>query len=184
MKRYICAALAAALLAPGLLAVGARAQDDDAGTEMAEPHDAAKGNHPMMAERMKKRLELTDDQAAKFKDAMKARHDAMQPLWKQAKDDMKKLGEQLKAKAPDTEIQASLDSLKADHKAVAAEEDKFQDSLSFLTPTQRAKLLIGATRMRRGGMRGHRAHGPKSGMNDADDKSGGATSGDEKSGGE
>ena len=84
-----------------------------------------------MAEHMKKRLELTDDQAAKFKDAMK------------------KLGEQLKAKAPDSDIQASLDSLKTAHKAVAAEEEKFHDGLSFLTPTQRAKLLMGAMRMHR-----------------------------------
>ena len=149
MKRYICAALAAALLAPGMWAVGARAQDDGGEPEMAEHHEGGKADHAKMAEHMKKRLELTDDQAAKFKDAMTAHHDAMKPLRQQTKDAMKKIGEQLKAKAPDSDIQASLDSLKTAHKAVAAEDEKFYNGLSFLTPTQRAKLLMGAMHMHR-----------------------------------
>ena len=177
MKRTVCAALAAALLAPGMWAATARAQDDDAGPEMAEHHDGGSADHPMMGDRMKKRLELTDDQAAKFKDAMKAHHDAMQPLWESAKASMKKLGEQLKAKAPDSEIQASLDALKANHQAIAAEETKFQDGLSFLTPTQRAKMLMGAMRMRREGMRGPGKRGPK-----GDNKKGGDKDGDDDKG--
>jgi len=167
MKRYICAVLAAALLAPAMLAVGVRAQDEEGGPEMAEPHDGAKPDHAKMVERMKKHLELTDDQAAKLKAAMEEHHKAMQPLWQQAKDSMKKLGEQLKAKAPDSDVQASLDSLKSAHKAVAAEEEKFHDSLSFLTPTQRAKMLMGAMHMRREHMM-HGKKGPKGGDKDKD----------------
>lgn len=176
MKRYICAALAAALLAPGLWAVSARADDGDSGQEMAEHHQGGDADHAKMAEGMKKRLGLSDDQAAKLKDAMKAHHDAMKPLWDKTKDDMKKLHEQLKAKAPDSEVQTSLDTLKADHKSAAAEEEKFHDSLSFLTATQRAKMLFGAMRMRHERMMGGRGRrGPKGDdeeKKDDDDKGG------------
>src|ERR1035437_6486026 len=100
MKRYICAALAAALLMPGMWAVSARAQDDDAPPpEQSEHHEGGKPDGAKMAEHMKKKLGLTDEQAAKFKDAMKAHGEAMKPLWQQAKDAMKKLAEQLKSKA-------------------------------------------------------------------------------------
>ena len=175
MKRYLCAVLAAALLAPALLAVNARAHDEDAGPE-AEEHEGAP-DHAKMAEHMKKRLQLTDEQAAKFKDAMKSHHDAMKPLWEKLKGDMKKLHDQVEAKAADAEVQASLDSLKADHKAAADEEGKFQDGLSFLTPTQRAKLLLGAMhvrRERRQGMRGPKGRGKDKGKDDerGDDKDG------------
>ena len=177
MKRYLCAALAAALLAPALLAVGVRAQDEDAGPEVAEPHEGGQADHAKMAEKMKERLGLSDDQAAKLKDAFKAHHDAMKPLWEQSKDAMKKLHDQLKAKASDSDVQTSLDALKAAHKAVAAEEEKFHDSLSFLTATQRAKLMFGAMHMRHERMM-HR-HGPKGGDKDEDhDDKGGDKDGD------
>ena len=176
MKRYICAALAAALLLPGMWAVSARAQDDDAPPppEQAEQHEGGKPDGAKMAEHMKKALGLTDDQAAKFKDAMKAHGEAMKPLWQQAKDAMKTLGGQLKSKAPDADIQKSLDGLQAAHKAIAAEEEKFRDGLaSFLTPTQRAKMAVGmAKRMQQNrgehGPRGKR--GPKGGDKDGDEK--------------
>jgi Spy/CpxP family protein refolding chaperone len=173
MKRYICAALAAALLLPGMWAVSARAQDDDAPPpEQSEHHDGGKPDGAKMAEHMKKHLGLTDEQAAKFKDAMKAHGEAMKPLWQSAKDAMKKLAEQLKSKAPDADIQTSLDGLKAAHKAIAAEEEKFRDGLaSFLTPTQRAKMAVGmAKRMQERGPRGK--HGPKGGDKDDDEKGG------------
>lgn len=157
MKRYICAALAAALLMPGMWAVSARAQDDDAAPEMGEHQGGGK-----MLERMKDKLGLTDEQAGKLQASMKAHHEAMRPLWLQAKDTMKKLGEQLKSKAPDAEIQASLDALKSAHKEIAAEDEKFRDGLaSFLTPTQRAKMTLGmAMRMRRE-LGEHEEHGPR-----------------------
>jgi Spy/CpxP family protein refolding chaperone len=155
MKRYLCAVLAAALLAPGLMTVAARAQDDEGGPEAAEPHEGRGGvDHAKMQEHLKKHLELTDDQAAKLKDAMKAHHDAMKPLWDKVRADTRKLGEQVKAKASDSDVQASLDALKADHKAVAEADQKFHESLSFLTPTQQAKMLLGMMRMRREHMKG------------------------------
>jgi Spy/CpxP family protein refolding chaperone len=166
MKRYLCAALAAALLTPGLWAVGARAQEDDAmPAEHAEHQDGGK-----MSDKMKERLGLTDDQAAKLKDAMKAHGDAMKPIGQQMKDGIKKLADQIKNKASDADIQASLDALKASRKAMADEQEKFHDALaSFLTPTQRAKMLVGAA------MKMHRErgeHGPKGPHRGADDKGG------------
>ena len=167
MKRYICAALAAALLAPGMWAIGVRAQDDappPPPPEQSEHQDGAK-----MMGRMKERLALTDDQAGKLKDAMKAHGDAMKPLGQQMKDGVKKLAEQIKSKAPDADIQAGLDALKAARKALADEQEKFQEGLAaFLTPTQRAKMAVGAAmRMRRE----HEGRGQKGPRHD-DDKDG------------
>ncbi|MFI5350583.1 MAG: Spy/CpxP family protein refolding chaperone [Elusimicrobiota bacterium] len=167
MKPLMSAALAAALLTPGLWAVAARAQDDapPPPPEQSEHQDAGK-----MADRMKEKLGLTDEQAGKLKDAMKTHGDAMKPIGQQMKDGFKKLGEQIKSKASDADIQASLDSLKTARKAMAEEQEKFHDALAaFLTPTQRAKMLIGAEmRMRRE----HGKGGPKGPRRGGDDKDG------------
>lgn len=165
MKRYICAALAAALLAPGMWAVGVRAQDG-APPDQSEHQDGAKDG-AKAADRMKERLGLTDEQAGKLKDAMKAHRDAMKPLDQQMKDAVKKLADQIKNKASDDEISASLDALKSTRKAMADENEKLQDALAgFLTPTQRGKMAVGmAMRMRR--ERGE--HGPRGGGKKDDD---------------
>jgi Spy/CpxP family protein refolding chaperone len=180
MKRLICAALAATLLVPGMLAVSARAQDD--GPD-AQEQDGPK--HHDMADKIKEHLGLSDDQAAKFKDAMKAHMDAMKPLGEKLKAGMKSLHEQVKAKAADADIKATLDSLKANRQAMAAEQEKFHESLAaFLTPTQQAKMVLGmAQRMRqggpggRGGWRGRGGRGgdkpsPKDQEDDHDDDKG------------
>ena len=164
MKRYICAALAAALLAPGMWAVGVRAQED-APPDQAEHQDGAKA-----AERMKEKLGLTDEQSGKLKDAMKAHRDAMKPLGQQMKDAVKKLADQIKSKASDAEITTSLEALKATRKAMADENEKLQDALAgFLTPTQRGKMAVGmAMRMHREREeRGYR--GPRDGDKDKKD---------------
>jgi Spy/CpxP family protein refolding chaperone len=175
MKRFISAALAAALLAPGIWAVSARAQDAAATPPQdgAQPSDKpADGDHHdgegrgghRMESRMKKRLGLTDEQAGKLKDAMKAHMDANKPFNEQMRSGMKTLHEQLKSKASDDAVQKTLDSLKAARKAMAEENEKFQDSLSsFLSSTQRAKMLVDMfERMgdrREGGDGDHRDHG-------------------------
>jgi Spy/CpxP family protein refolding chaperone len=183
MKRYLCAALAAALLTPGLWAVNARAQDDDAPPPPEQSdRQGGKPDGGKMADQMKKRLELTDEQAAKLKDAMKAHADEMKPFADQVKSLVKKLAGQIKDKASDADVQGSLDALKAARRAMAAAQDKFQDSLEgFLTPTQRAKMAVGmAMRMRQGpgGGRGgpRRRGGPRGGD---DDDQGGPKGGDD-----
>ena len=165
MKRSICAVLAAALLAPCLLAVGARAQDDAATPPPSEhadqPHkDGGTEGHM-------KRLGLTDEQSAKFKDAMKSHGDAMKQQGHAVKDAVKKLADDIKAKASDDEILASLASLKTARKAMFEENAKFEETLaSFLTPTQQAKVAVGAALMMR-----NRGEGGR-GKRDGDDRDG------------
>ena len=153
MKRYLCAAFAAALLMPSLWAVGARAQEDGAPPppEQSEHQSGGSPDGGKVPEQMKKRLKLTDEQDTEFKDALKAHGDAIKPYVRQMKDLVKELADQIKSKAPDADIQKSLDALKAARRAMVDEQEKFQDSLDkFLTPTQRAKLAVGAAmRMRR-----------------------------------
>lgn len=182
MKGYLCAAVAAALLMPGAWATPARAEDDaPPPEEMGHPgmHPGMPPGGPKMGERMRKKLELTDEQAAKFKEAVKAHEEAMKPLGRQMKETMKKLAEQVKSKASDADLQASLDALKSAHKAMAAEQEKFHDALAvFLTPTQRAKMAVGwAMRMRRErderGGPGPRERGPRAGGPKGDDERGG-----------
>ena len=139
------------VLAGGLIAVFAampavRAEDQSPSMKYSKHRE-------MTGEKWKEKLGLSDDQVAKLKSAMKARREAVEPLRKQLKEDMEKLGGQIKLKNSDSEIQATLDRMESTHKAMQAEREKFISSLkSFLTPTQRAKMLLSMTRiMHRGG---------------------------------
>lgn len=137
MKRFVCAALTAALLIPSALAINARAHDD--GDEPGPHHEMSE----KMAGKMKEKLGLTDDQAAKLRDARKAHQEAMKPLMKALHDGFEKLESQLKSKAADQDIQATLDSLKSTRQSMASEQEKFHAALaSFLTPTQQAKMVV------------------------------------------
>src|SRR5262249_15361144 len=109
--------------------------------------------HSMTGEKWKEKLGLTDDQVAKLKSAMKARREAAEPLRKQLKADMEKLRGQIKSKNGDSDVQATLDHIDATHKAILAEREKFMTNVrTFLTPTQRAKMLLSMMRnMHRGG---------------------------------
>lgn len=171
MKKLVCAALAAALLVPGTWALKARAHDEG----------AEGGSHHEMAEKAKEKLGLSDEQASKFKDAMKAHRDEMKPLGEKMRDGVKKLHAQVEAKASDADLKATLASLKENRKAIEAAQEKFHESLaSFLTPTQQAKMVLGmAHRMhermdgrgRMGGRRGDKAGKDDTGPKD-DDKDG------------
>jgi Spy/CpxP family protein refolding chaperone len=155
MKRYILAALAATLLAPGLSAF---AQDD-----APPPPPAPQADHSDQPRRdggmgdRAKRLGLTDEQSAKFEDAMKAHREAMKQQGQAVKDSVKKLAEGIKAKASDDDLRASLAALKSARKAMFDENEKFEESLAaFLTPTQQAKMAVGAAMMMRNRLEGGR----------------------------
>lgn len=150
MKRLVCAAFAAALLMPGMGALSAQAKGpmERAG---GPPREKGEG----MAERAKEKLGLTDEQETKFKDAMKEHGEAVKPLHRKMRDGLTKLGDQVQDKASDSDIKATLDSLKSVRQAMTAEEEKFHDTLaSFLTPTQQAKLVIGMAKRMHEGMMG------------------------------
>jgi len=136
MKRLITAALVGGFLlgSPSLRA-------EHKGEGMKESHHGMgkKG----MGKEWKEKMEMTDAQAEKFKALMQAKHEAVMPFRKQAMEDTHKLREQLKNKADDKEIQATMERMEKSHKAIEAEQEKFKAATaSLLTPTQRAKLLL------------------------------------------
>lgn len=149
MKKIICAVIAAGLFAAGPFAVRARAEDgghDEGGR-------AERAGH---MEKMKERLGLTDDQAAKLKAAWKAEKDASEELREKSKQASHKLEEEVRDLASEKEIQATLDQLDANRKAMMAERQKLEASFAaILRPSQRAKMRLMMEHMRRHGHWGH-----------------------------
>lgn len=149
-KRMMSVALAASLFLPGAWALKASAHDE--GGKGGEEHGMMGGD---MGEKAKKHLGLTDDQAAKFKDAMKAHQEATKPLMRAMRDGMTKLKDQVSDKASDADIKKTLDGLKSSRQAMSDEQEKFHSALaSFLTPTQQAKLVLGMAKRMHEGMMG------------------------------
>jgi Spy/CpxP family protein refolding chaperone len=169
MKRWVFAAVAAALLAPGWAGLPARAQDDD----MPPPPERSgeQGDGGARGDRMRERLGLSEEQAGKLKDARREHAATVKPLQEKQKEAVKSLARLLRKKASDDEIGSALQDLASARKAAAAENEKFEAALgSFLTPTQRAKLIVGMTMRRRaGGGRGEREEGPRERRGDEDE---------------
>lgn len=118
----------------------------EAGEERDDRHERGEerdDRHEMPAERMKKRLGLSDEQAGKLKAAMEARRAAAKPLHERMRQSVDKLRDQVKSKASDGEIQATLNEIEQAHKAAEAAEDRFKaDTASFLKPSQRARMWL------------------------------------------
>lgn len=111
----------------------------------AEDHAGMKNqdHHQMTADKWKEKLGLSADQAEKLKAAMKAYRDEAQSSRKQLREEMKKLESQITLKYKDSDIQATLDNLKKIHTSMQEQHEKLVSNLnSFLTPTQRGKLLL------------------------------------------
>ncbi len=161
MNRIAYAVMAAGLLLGGPGTLPARAQPGGLGGGPGAGPRAAMA--AKMEARMKRNLGLSDVQESKLKDAFKAHREAVKPLGRKVRDLMTKLHDQLQDQAKDKDIAATLDSLKTAKKALDDERAKFTDSLaSFLTPTQRAKMLMGMERRmgrERPGMRGRGRRG-------------------------
>ncbi len=159
MKRIISITLAGAILVP-VLAGGARAQDNSEDGTLPPAYEQAsqlnyQGREAKIGAKIKEKLGLTDDQAGKLMAAVKARRQALRPAFQMLKTDLKTLNGQVQAKASDADIQQALDKLKADRKALRAamkdSESQFKAATSFLTPTQRAKLVLAFVHRMRGG---------------------------------
>lgn len=104
-------------------------------------------------EKMKEKLGLTDAQFEKFKEAKEAMEKAGRPMREDLAAEMARLREQLSNKAEDKDIAATLDKLEKARKGMDAAQDKFKaDMALILTPTQRAKMLMGMMGQRHGGM--------------------------------
>lgn len=133
MKRTICAAAAVAVLAMGFSA-HARAQDEGADKG---------GRHAEFADKMKKRLGLSDEQVGKMEAAWEAQAAALKPLREQREESMRKLEEQVRELASDKDISATLDALDANRKAMMTERQKLESAMAAaLKPYQRAKMRL------------------------------------------
>lgn len=159
MKRSLHAVLAAAVLLTGLCAPRLRADDGDKKSDKdgRRAEWAAKRK-----EHLKKKLDLSDDQAAKLDAAFKAERETMKPLREKSKEASKALRELVDKKGSDKDVAAALDKLDGAHKAVMAERQKFSAGLdSILKPTQRAKMRLMREKMmhRRMAMGGWGRHG-------------------------
>jgi Spy/CpxP family protein refolding chaperone len=131
----ICAVLfsAAALTAPAL-----RAED-----AAAKPAAQDSKNADKKLAHLKKKLALSDEQAAKLKDVWTAQKAAMKPIRDKLKKGLDQLRAQVKAKASDAEITATLDQLNAAREEMRAQTEKTMSaSETILTPTQRAKIAL------------------------------------------
>jgi Spy/CpxP family protein refolding chaperone len=192
MKGRLCAALAAAVLigwrAPRALAQpadgGAAPADAGAapagGDEARPPQGPDGGDAGDAGLRMaKRRLKLSDEAAAKFEAAVKARRAASEPLQKQVRESMQKLSRQLREKAADADVQSTLDALATARKGLRDQEETFENAVKgFLTATQRARLLLDRMpRPRdrrgwggRGGSRGGGDRGDGGGMRGGDER--------------
>ncbi|HVA67286.1 MAG TPA: hypothetical protein VNK24_10245 [Elusimicrobiota bacterium] len=164
MKRIVSIAFACAMAMPAL--AGALYAQDSGSRNLPPAYDQAsnlrhKGRQAKFAAKLKADLGLTDDQVKKLSDAMKAKWDTLKTSGEALRADMKTLRGQIEKKAADQDIQATLNKLKTDREAMAAAmrgaEAKFEADTSFLTPTQRAKMLLG--RMRRMHKHGRDGHG-------------------------
>jgi Spy/CpxP family protein refolding chaperone len=109
--------------------------------------DRVSGDQPqryaMAAQQWKERLRLTDEQARKFIAAEAARETDLIFLQDQLSSGMLKLRAQLTNSAPENEVQIALFRMTRIRKALADRDAQFDAAVSaFLTPSQRAKLLV------------------------------------------
>ncbi|MFA6029713.1 MAG: periplasmic heavy metal sensor [Elusimicrobiota bacterium] len=151
MKRSIYVLLTVSLLLAGLSVVKAQ--------EKRDPKAAA--GEKSMGSRGDK-LGLSAEQKEKLEVAMKAERTAMKPLQREMRDAITKLSDLLEDNASDKDLQAGMDRVAAARKAIAAEHERFEASLSFLPVKARAGMLVHMSRgmggmggMGPGGMKGH-----------------------------
>ena len=137
-----------------------------------EEEGKGREHHEMSMEKMQEKLGLSKDQAEKFAAAKKVMEESNKPMHEEMAAEMARLGQQLKNKADDKAIQATLDKLEKNHKAMDAAHEKFKAEMeSVLTPTQRARMLMGMMERMHGGWKG-RGEGMRGGPHKHDDDDG------------
>jgi|GEM_PF-3036537 len=96
-----------------------------------------------MINRMKKEMNLTDEQITKVTLLFTSFRSYMLPLIKTNVKDMMDLRDKLFIGATDADIRPFLSSVNADNAKIAEAQKNFRDSLdAILTPIQQAKLLV------------------------------------------
>jgi Spy/CpxP family protein refolding chaperone len=124
------------ILAAAVAAAGAPARGAD---------DASLEGTVQQEQQWKERLGLSEDQLRKLQAALAAKRDAVRPHEERLRGALQQLRVMLEAHAKDSDLQPALDQVADARKAIREEEDKFSQALaSFLTPSQRARLLVGS----------------------------------------
>lgn len=144
------------LAAVGLLGTRLLFADAPAGGPPAGGPGGMQGQWPQ-------KLGLSQEQEQKLQTVMQAHRTAMENLRLQRRQGLEKLRDQVQANAGDSDIQVTLSQLTSVEKAIQAENDHLNRTLSgFLTPKQRAQMLLGLVgRMMRQGRPG--ASAPQAG---------------------
>lgn len=94
----------------------------------------------------KEKLGLTSEQARKLATADRERDSDAKPLREKLRDALLRLDTQLNDNKPEAEIADSLKVVEQLKRAVAEKEQRFDAGLaSFLSPTQRARLVLWRT---------------------------------------
>lgn len=149
MNKPLFAALAALLLlGPARSVLAQDGQTPPPAQDQSAPKAPAARARRGRGSPLERRLGLSDDEAAKLRSAMQAHRQAMLPLRQKGRELMRTLARQVRSKAADADIQKTLDAMEQNRKDVQTATDKFQADVAFLTPTQRAKLVLGAMRMK------------------------------------
>ncbi|OGR93371.1 MAG: hypothetical protein A2992_06200 [Elusimicrobia bacterium RIFCSPLOWO2_01_FULL_59_12] len=98
---------------------------------------------PMEEQDMKGELGLTVDQAAQLKSARESQRAAMKPLLDAQQGLRKRLEDQVRSKASDAELQATLNEMKSNRMAMRNLTEEFLNRREgMVTPTQRAKMIL------------------------------------------
>jgi Spy/CpxP family protein refolding chaperone len=112
-----------------------RANEDQPGMENKE--------HGWEPGKMDKELGLTAEQKAKMKSIRDSQMTALKPLRETQRTLMTKLQDQVKKKAPDAEIQATLTEIRSNRQAMADQMKQFHEQKeAVLTPTQQAQMAL------------------------------------------
>ncbi len=111
---------------------------------------AARGKRPAPPPRpdrfemMRKRLSLTDGQAARIKELFQGEEAEMKRIRGKIKDESEFLQKKMEQKAPDPDIQSSVDILMGYQDQIQESQKKVRAAMkTILTPVQQAKLVLG-----------------------------------------
>lgn len=150
--------ISSALLVAGLITGPASTASLHAEKEQQE--DMGDSAQSERHEKMLKKLGLSDEQMEKMKAATKTHMETIKPLRKELRADMKKLREQIKNRAGDAAVAATLGKLELTRKAIQAENEKMKAAtVELLTPTQQAKMLLKMMKQMHDGPGKGRRHG-------------------------
>lgn len=105
--------------------------------------------------RLRDRLGLSAEETERMRTAIENRQETVRPLADQLRRSMDRLDRQVRDKASDSDVRATLDRLDETYRSIQdADERFFSDTASFLTPIQQAQLRLELRTPTRGSQEG------------------------------